>query len=280
MKMHDREWYGIICRPRIPAKKGERTTGIIRRLTKPRLVTWREQSIEFKDVQIDRIEVSSSRRYFLLPGSDTLLDDFLSEPDTPRLIRRGRTIRFGYVGYVASMSVPGLRGAELVLLPYAGLVREFWLEMILRENPTELAFIRCDIKRLQALLLEHHEATTNIQLRLGRALIHNDPNANVVTLRGQNVLDSTIYRILFGKHGSGLELSFDDTYSRVAYFPTDALAATIFLDRYGNFRCRPGKVGGKAVTLLRFLKQLAQLELLQFTMSFPILRFNVDDEQE
>ena len=277
MRMHDREWYAVACRPRATSRQSK-SLRFLRGLTKNMALSWSDPVVAETSATIAQFEMVSSRRYFLITESDTELTDFLSREDTPRLIRTRQHTRFGYTGYVASMDTQALRGALIVLLPYAGLAREFWHENIMTDSPTELSFIRSDIGGLFKVMQKHRSDTANLQLKLGRALVHNDPNARVITLRGQNILDSQLYRLLFGPAARTSGLTFDDTYSRIGYYPSDGRGLTIFLDRYGNLRARPGNSGVNTSRLFGFLQQLDRLGLLQSTNSCPILRFNVEEE--
>lgn len=277
--MHDREWYAVICHVAASRRNGSDTRSAFQRLTKGTPIKWGPPTPADDPISLHRFEVVSRRRYFILGPSDLELETALAEEDTPTLIRKGQQISFGYPGYLATASSGKLSGALLVLLPYSGLAREFWQEYVLPGRPTAFEFTRSDVGALFHRLQKHAEDTANIQLKLGRALVHNDPNARVVILRGQNILDSKLYKLLFGPRAEGLGLTFDDTYSRVGYYPVEGRSLTIFLDRYGNFRLRPGRFGINAFTALKFLQQASELRFLSRTDSCPVLRLSTQDDE-
>jgi hypothetical protein len=274
MRMHDKDWYAVVCRPR--ASKPDALAGL-QKLAADLSVTWKSAEA-FDNGTFAQLEVVSTRRYFVITDVDASLEDHLQLDDTPRLIRRGQAIRFGYPGYAASLSVGALRGTAVVLLPYAGLAREFWNDGIGARGSSSVAFTRVNVGKLLASMQAHGSSTANLQLKLGRALVHNDPNARVVTVRGQNVLDSHVYELLFGKHHRSAGLTFDDTYSRIGFYPTDGRSMTVFLDRYGNIRARPGVAGSNLRRLCQLLQQFAALGLVDEIMTAPTRRLYLEEE--
>jgi hypothetical protein len=276
--MHDREWYALICHLGGRRSTGNATRSAFQRMTKNMPVKWNSRALADDPISLHQFEINSRRRYFILGASDVELETLLAEEDTPNLVQRGKQISFGYPGYISCATSGKLAGALMVLLPYSGLAREFWQEHLLPAYPTAFEFTRADVGALVQRLQKHEQDTANIQLKLGRALVHNDPNARVVTLRGQNILDSNVYRLLFGSRAERLGLSFDDTYSRVGYYPVEGHSLTIFVDRYGNLRLRPGRFGINSFTALRFLQQAFELRLLSRTNYCPILRLTTDED--
>jgi hypothetical protein len=274
MRMHDKEWYAVACRPQ--AAKQDPLAGL-QRLAADLPVTWK-QAEPFDNGIFAQLEVVSARRYFVITDVDATVEDYLQLHDTPRLIRRGQAIRFGYPGYTASMSVGGLRGTVVVLLPYAGLAREFWNDGISAQGSSKVAFTRVNVGKMLAAMQAHGSSTANLQLKLGRALVHNDPNARVVTVRGQNVLDSHVYHLLFGRQRSSTSLTFDDTYCRIAFYAADGRSMTVFLDRYGNLRARPGVHGSNLQRLCELLQQLAGMKLVDEITTAPTRRLYLEDE--
>lgn len=276
--MHDREWYGVVCHIGGGPTSGREARSAFQRMTKSMPVKWKGQAVTEDPVLLHQFTITSRRRYFILGAADVELEDLLTEEDTPNLVRRGKEISFEYPGYISGINSGKLAGALIVLLPYSGLAREFWQERLLSAHPNTFEFTRADLGTLLQRLQKHGHDTANIQLKLGRALVHNDPNARVVTLRGQNILDSNVYRLLFGNRAEKLGLSFDDTYSRVGYYPVEGRSLTIFVDRYGNVRLRPGRFGINSFTALRFLQQALELRLLSRTNYCPILRLMTEEE--
>ena len=274
MRMHDKDWYAVACRPR--STKSDALAGL-QTLTSDLAVSWKAPQL-FEHCSLSAFEIVSSRRYFVISDVDASLEDYLVLEDTPRLIRRGQAVRFGYPGYVAAPMSAGLRGTAVVLLPYAGLAREFWNDGIGGRGSSDIGFTRINVGKLLVAMQAHGSSTANLQLKLGRALVHNDPNARVVTVRGQNVLDSEVYQLLFGKNRASTRLTFDDTYSRVGFYPADGRSITVFLDRYGNLRARPGRDGANVPRLCNLLQQFASLRLVEEVATAPTRRLYAEEE--
>src|SRR2546426_650008 len=103
MKMHDREWYALACRPRSGGSAARSNLPFIREITEGMPVSWAQASGQDGPVVVQAFEIISARRYFLMTNPDVDLEQMLSKEGMPRLIRTRREIRFGYRGYAASV---------------------------------------------------------------------------------------------------------------------------------------------------------------------------------
>lgn len=278
MKMHDREWYAVVCHSQKLTGSSPKRIQFIRDSILNNKVKWLKP-VDGTHENCKPIELISRRRYFYLADPDVALETYLIGEDSPRLIRDGRRTRFGYRGYVAISSDSELEGIFLVLLPYAGLAREFWTEMFPGDSAGERDFMKPDIKRLQSLMQNRSPRTSVLRMRLGRVVVTDDSNAKMLTLRGQSILESDLYRVLF-KGGAGApHVSFDDAHVRLGFYPPSMPSTAIFLDRFGNYRIRPGRNGWKAEILIQFVELISRLELLNHTAWCPVSRLSVDGEE-
>lgn len=111
-------------------------------------------------------------------------------------------------------------------------------------------------------------------------MTENEPNIKSVVLNGQNVMESALYRSLFEEDSLHLSLKLDDAYARVAFYGQELPSQVTYLDKYGNYKFRPGLLGSRLPIFVAFLEHIKSLGALKDETSCPLYRSTSVNEQE
>jgi hypothetical protein len=107
-------------------------------------------------------------------------------------------------------------------------------------------------------------------LRSGRINITNDPNLHGVVLIGNNVMQSDLYKHLDPviDEESGLAW-LSRTAAKFGFWGTARRRIVVRLDRFGNYRMRPGIGGERLLDFADFLRFLDTIQAVDWRRDFP-----------
>jgi hypothetical protein len=267
MKTYLREWIVSVAGTRDSGAQDLRS--FCKKLVSNRRVRWRFTTDESGPAYG---RIVSQTKYFLAepaPNGDA------ESRDEPKQVRRGITPAYEYPIYVDSVRL-GRRTAFLIAVPYVDLHREIWRTTRLIDVGASFAApaieeVFRDIKRHSPRSIDEAlDSTASLTvLRGARVNFADDPNLRGAVLVGENVMQSRLFKQLSPNIGGGGSVWLAVAVAKIGFWGSLRRRVVIQMDRFGNFRLRPGAGGLRLIHLKDFLRHLDDIGAIRWRIEVP-----------
>lgn len=270
MNTHQREWIVSV------ASVKDATTRDIRKFS-AQLVRGSRCQWQFRSGDEAPVygRITSSAKYFTaeLDSSDNI-----QNPYEPTEVRRGKATSYEYPIYLDELNI-GRRSCFIIAAPYVDLIREIWRKTHLVE--TGVSFMAPSIELMFEDILNHSPKSIDealdgrsslTVLRGARINFADDPNLRGAVLVGENVMQSRLYKQLAPALGGGGPIWLAEAVAKVGFWGSLRRRVVVQMDRFGNFRLRPGAGGIRLVHFKEFLHHLADINAITWRPELPVDR--------
>jgi hypothetical protein len=182
---------------------------------------------------------------------------------------------YDYPVYVDELKI-GRRRVYIVGTPYVDLNREIWRETNLATDV--ISFLATSIENLFRDILRRSpknidealdSGSTMTLLRAARVNFADDPNLRGAILVGENIMQSRLYKHLSPRIGGGTAIWLADAVAKIGFWGTSRRRVVIQMDRFGNFRLRPGIGGNRFPFFKEFLAHLSKIDGMNWRSQLP-----------
>lgn len=196
----------------------------------------------------------------------------------PAIVREGGSVRYEYPIYIGHLATE-LSPAFFVTAPYVALNREIWKTSRLAAN--DLHFLAPKIDKVFGSLLRHSPPALDealagsaplTVLRGARVNITDDQNLRGAVLVGENVMRSELYKHLAPSLDGTGPVSLADAVAKVGFWGVLRRRIVVHMDRFGNFRIRPGMGGTRLIYFSEFVAHLQRIKAFTWRNRLPLDR--------
>ena len=179
---------------------------------------------------------------------------------------KGKNDHFRYDMYICGMPIKKSRFLTIIAAPFRTMMVELFDVIKNKTSGLGMRYQKVNQESLIAKILGGDNLKGAISLTRMESFVLTDPAASVMSLRGQNVLQSRSYKVLAKTHGSGLQ----PAKCRIKYDDGSFLSTKLETDQFGNFAFRVRKDAVNFPSIGTIFQYLYSQNLVEDTVVLPL----------